>query len=175
MTKFEKALEIVLELEGGYSNHPKDPGGATNFGVTQATLNAYRAQLGLPLIDVKIVKPEEVKEIFRRMYWEPVRGDSLSPGLGLAVFDTAVHSGPGRAVRMLQELVGATPDGVFGPKTESLVRSHAAVHLTAAYLRLRYTYLMRLTRPGQPLEYARQGFVNRLIRLRKAIRERVDV
>jgi lysozyme family protein len=99
---YAASLAAVLKFEGGYVNHPRDPGGATNKGVTQNTYNSWRKRQGLPAQSVKNITQAEVESIYRRDYWDAVRGDDLPSGVDLATFDYAVNSGVGRAVRSLQ-------------------------------------------------------------------------
>jgi lysozyme family protein len=113
---FDKCLSHVLKYEGGYSDHPSDPGGATNLGITHEVLAAWR---GRPVTkaDVTALTRAEAAEIYRARYWKPVAGDELPAGLDLAVFDCAVNQGVGRATKLLQMALGVTADGAFGPKT----------------------------------------------------------
>lgn len=97
-----QSMQLVLAHEGGYSNHPKDPGGATFKGVTQRTYDAYRKNKGLPVRSVKLITKAELDEIYDRQYWDVVKGDKLPAGIDYAVFDYAVNSGPSRAVKDLQ-------------------------------------------------------------------------
>lgn len=120
---FDQALPLVLVHEGGYVNHPKDPGGATMKGVTQATYDGWRAKQGLPAQPVRNITPEEVSAIYRRDYWDKVKGDDLPAGVGYAVFDFAVNSGVSRASRFLQKVVGVAQDGVIGPATIAAVKA----------------------------------------------------
>lgn len=116
-TNWPLVAKLVLQHEGGYVDHPKDPGGATNYGITLATLRAFR---GRPITkdDVRDLTPDEAKEIFKRQYWDSVKGDDLPAGLDYAIFDFAANSGPDRAVRDLQKVLGAVNvDGVMGFKT----------------------------------------------------------
>ncbi len=120
---FDRALALVLELEGGFVDHRSDPGGATNLGITRATLAKARAR-PVTVADVKALTRAEAGTIYRRSYWDAVRGDELPPGLDLATFDFSVNSGPGRAARSLQGVLGVAQDGRIGPKT--LAAAHAA-------------------------------------------------
>lgn len=113
-SNFRPSLALVLAHEGGYSNHPLDPGGATNFGVTQKVYDAYRNYHGSKLQPVKNIASSEVSDIYNKNYWRLVRGDSLPCGIDYAVFDFAVNSGVSRAVKYLQRLVGVEADGVIG-------------------------------------------------------------
>lgn len=114
---YEACLAETLRYEGGYADHPRDPGGATMRGVTQRTYDRYRARQGKPSRPVKLIAESELQAIYRGGYWNPVRGDELAWGADLTVFDFGVNSGPSRAVRYLQKAIGAKVDGVFGPKT----------------------------------------------------------
>ncbi|HEY7821399.1 MAG TPA: glycosyl hydrolase 108 family protein, partial [Acidimicrobiia bacterium] len=113
---FPKCLAVTLTHEGGYVNHPRDPGGATNLGVTHKTLAAH---LGRPVSkqDVRNLTQGDVEPIYRRGYWLPVKGENLPHGVDLAVFDFGVNSGPSRSAKYLQGVVGVAKDGKIGPKT----------------------------------------------------------
>jgi lysozyme family protein len=107
----------VLAYEGGYVNHPKDPGGATMEGVTQRTYDADRRRRGLGTRSVRQMEAWERDAIYKVQYWDAVRGDDLPSGIDAAVYDYAVNSGPGRAARELQAVLGVTQDGVIGVMT----------------------------------------------------------
>lgn len=110
-------LPKVLAHEGGYVNHPKDPGGATNKGVTQATYDKYRRSKKLPLRSVKLITMDEVREIYKRDYWDVNRCDQLPAGLDYPVFDSGINSGPSRGAKWLQQALGVKADGQIGPAT----------------------------------------------------------
>lgn len=122
-SNFRPSLSLVLAHEGGYVNHPRDPGGATNFGVTQAVYDAFRSYHGLKTKSVKDILSSEVSEIYNKNYWRLCRADSLPCGLDYAVFDFAVNSGVSRAVRYLQRLVGVKDDAVIGMITIAAIES----------------------------------------------------
>ena len=88
---FENVMRVIFSSEGGYVNHPKDPGGATNMGITHKTLSAWR---GSPVSrqDVKELTRNEASDIYRDKYWDNVCGDDLPYGIDLMVMDRAVHS-----------------------------------------------------------------------------------
>jgi lysozyme family protein len=113
---FQASLPFVLRWEGGFVDHPKDPGGRTNKGVTQRVYDDWRRRQGLPQRDVKAIEEAEVQQIYESGYWIPPRCDLLGRQLDLVQFDTAVNMGPGRAVRLLQAAVGAGIDGDFGSR-----------------------------------------------------------
>jgi lysozyme family protein len=105
---FPAALKAVLVHEGGYVNHPKDPGGATNKGVTQKTYDNSRRKWGYPTRSVRFITDAEIGVIYRIQYWDAVKGDELPSGVDYAVFDFAVNSGPARALKYLAKSKGAT-------------------------------------------------------------------
>ena len=107
----------VLAYEGGWVNDPRDPGGATMEGVTQRTYDADRRRRGLGVRSVRQMEPWERDDIYKVQYWDAVRGDDLPSGIDAAVYDYAVNSGPGRAARELQAVLGVTQDGVIGVMT----------------------------------------------------------
>lgn len=118
---FDYCVKRVLLAEGGEVNDSRDPGGHTNLGITQETLNhARNVVLGLPK-RVDELDHDAALEIYRALYWTPMRGDELPLGMALLVFDAAVNQGVSRAVRFLQLALGTHPDGVFGPKTLAAV------------------------------------------------------
>ena len=94
---FEKCLAITLRWEGGYSNHPDDPGGPTMKGVTQREYDAWRRSQHLATQPVRNISGPEIQAIYRTQYWDVMGCDGLPAGYDLCVFDAAVNSGPGRA------------------------------------------------------------------------------
>ena len=117
MSNFDEILAVILKHEGGYVDHPDDPGGATNYGITHRTLGAYLGR-DVTKRDVREVSPETVKAIYQQEYWDKIQGDRLlNRGVALVLFDYAVNSGVSRAVLVLQRIVGVTPDGTFGSIT----------------------------------------------------------
>ncbi|MBJ3785171.1 glycoside hydrolase family 108 protein [Devosia sediminis] len=118
--RFETCLAHVLRHEGGYIDHPADPGGATNMGITHKTLARWRQVSpwwNLPKSAIKTLSHGEAGLIYRALYWNSCRAGDLPPGMDLAVFDFAVNSGPDRAIRALQGQLGVVVDGQVGPLT----------------------------------------------------------
>jgi len=113
---FPAVMAEIWKHEGGFVNHPKDPGGATNMGITIGTLRDWRKK-PVTVADVKNLTKAEALEIYRANYWRPVFGDDLPAGIDLVTMDPAVNSGVSRGVRWLQEALGATVDGRMGPQT----------------------------------------------------------
>ncbi|MBT3202841.1 MAG: hypothetical protein HOM14_09070 [Gammaproteobacteria bacterium] len=140
---FKNALKHVLVHEGGWADHPNDPGGATMKGVT---LNTYRRHYGSSKTkqDLRNIPDNELAEIYRSGYWDKCHCDDLPKGLDYAVFDAAVNSGPGRSAKWLQAAVGAKQDGGIGPKTLAKVSEHDPVKVTDDICDLRLTFLRSL-------------------------------
>lgn len=113
---FKHCIPLILSYEGGFVNHPKDPGGATNYGITRATLSRFLDRK-VDVQDVKDLDVETAKDIYHYMYWNQIKGDCLPLGVDLFVFDCAVNHGPGRAGKFLQQAIGAHVDGIIGPET----------------------------------------------------------
>jgi len=138
------SLEMVLKHEGGFVDHPEDPGGATNKGITHKT---YAEFLGRPLEDVdelKNIPDEHVQLIYKKGYWDRIMADQMPDGLDFATFDWAVNSGPGRAAKNLQSLVGATEDGAIGPRTMARINATDPVTLIQALAKRREEYYRSL-------------------------------
>ena len=140
---FGRALSLVLKHEGGYVDHPADPGGATNRGITLATLSTWRGRK-VTKAEVKALTVEEASAIYRANYWNVVKGDDLPAGVDLAVFDFAVNSGPARAAKHVQALVGTAADGVIGPKTLAAVKAKDPKDIIRRLTRSRLDFLSRL-------------------------------
>jgi lysozyme family protein len=140
---FPEALELILRHEGGYVDHPLDPGGATNLGITRATLASWRGR-AVSKAEVRALSRTEAAAIYRERYWKAVRADELPPGIDLVVFDAAVNSGPGRAIRWLQAALDVAVDGLIGPETLAAARGAEPKALITAFSRHRLGFLKRL-------------------------------
>ena len=118
---FEACLSMLLKHEGGYVNHPKDPGGETNLGVTR---KVWEQWIGKPAGKdaMKKLTVADVAPLYKKLYWDKVKGDDLPSGVDWAVFDWAVNSGTGRAAKALQKIVGVEPDGGIGAATVAAVK-----------------------------------------------------
>ena len=113
---FEKCLAEVLKHEGGYVDHPADPGGATNRGVTKRVWEEWVGH-EVTKDDIKALTVEDVTPLYRKRFWDACKCDNLDAGVDYVVFDIAVNSGTGRAAKFLQDAVGVTADGSIGPRT----------------------------------------------------------
>ena len=144
---FDAALAAVLHHEGGFVNHPDDPGGMTNLGVTKKVWEEWVGHE----VDEKAMRaltPEAVGPMYRKKYWDKIKGDDLPEGVDYAVFDAAVNSGPGRAAKWLQGCVGVEQDGGIGPKTLAAVAAFDPKDLVEDYAKRRLSFLMDLPHWG---------------------------
>lgn len=112
-TAFDTIIDMVLEHEGGYVNHPSDPGGETKYGVSK---RAY------PELDIENLTKEKAKEIYRHDYWNKIKGDLLHPAIACVVVDYAVNSGVYRASKALQNVCNTGADGIIGSGTVKAVQ-----------------------------------------------------
>jgi lysozyme family protein len=112
----DMAIRKILEHEGGYVNHPNDPGGPTNKGITLGTFRSFIKRNGT-IADLKALTTQQAVEVYKAQYWDKVRGDDLPSGVDYTVADFAVNSGPSRAAKYLQAPLGVTQDGAIGPQT----------------------------------------------------------
>lgn len=159
---FDKCLGYVLEHEGGYVDHPEDPGGRTNRGITQ---KVYEKHLDRPVTEeeMKELPLEHAKAIYKKDYWDKVCGDDLPNGLDFSVFDWAVNSGPSRAAKVLQKLVDVTADGAIGPLTLAAVDTHSVGDLIGDFGKERELFYRRLSTFGT----FGKGWLNRLDKTQK--------
>lgn len=133
---FEDAFQMVIGHEGGYVNHPKDPGGETKYGISK---RAYPAEniAGLTL--------ERARAIYLKDYWGPAGCDAVPDGIKADLFDTAVNSGVRQAVKLVQRAVGEAEDGILGPRTLQSINSLAAPRLVARFNGARLAFLASLS------------------------------
>lgn len=141
--RFYRCLPLVLAHEGGWSEHPADPGGATNQGIT---LDTFRRYFGAERTkqDLRDITVWQVRYIYRVGYWLPCHCDRLPQGVDYAVFDAAVNSGPSRSARWLQAAVDAKQDGIIGPVTLQRLAEHDLRDVILDLADLRMRYLRRL-------------------------------
>jgi Putative secretion activating protein len=166
-TRFDICLDHVLAHEGGYVDHPSDPGGATNLGITRKTLARWRKVSpwwDLPKSAVQGLGRPEAGRIYRALYWNRCRAGELPAGIDLAVFDFAVNSGPDRAVRSLQAALGVAADGFVGPLTVAAAHKADAGGVIAALCDRRLGFLRGLS----TFAVFGRGWTNRVAAIRKA-------
>jgi len=142
-SNFNACLVLVLKSEGGYVNHPADPGGRTNLGVTQ---KVWENWVGHPVTeaDMRALTPTDVGPMYKAKYWDMIKGDDLPEGVDYAVFDLAVNSGAGRAAKTLQQALGVTADGQIGPATLAACKAADAGQLASEICEDRMAFLQGL-------------------------------
>jgi lysozyme family protein len=141
---FDTALVALLKHEGGYVNHPSDPGGRTNLGVTQRVWEEWIGREATEK-EMRALTPAQVGPLYRKKYWDAIKGDDLPSGVDLAVFDFAVNSGPGRAAKLLQKVLGVTQDGAIGPMTLAAAVNTDSSQLVTDYNAQRLAFLQALS------------------------------
>src|SRR5215213_513348 len=140
---WDKAFKQVIAYEGGYVNHPKDPGGPTNLGITRATLSRYLGR-NATIKDVRALTKSAVQPIYKKYFWDVLRCDDLPGGVDLAVYDFGVNSGTSRAARYLQSVVGVEQDGQIGPQTIAACDRYSAEEVVKRLVAKRRGFLMGL-------------------------------
>lgn len=138
MGDFHRCIDFILAEEGGYSNHPNDPGGETKYGISK---RAY------PHLDIRHLTLERAVDLYQTDYWQPIHGDQLPNPLALLLLDSAVNMGPKTAIRLLQRALNLPDDGVVGPRTLNAIAlsvprellTNVAAERAAIYRGLRHT------------------------------------
>ena len=145
---FAASLALVLKSEGGFVNDPRDPGGATNMGITRQTLAAWRHIVpwqALPVVAVELLSRDEAADIYKAEYWDRIDGDALPAGVDYAVFDFAVNSGWPKAAMTLQGIVGVAEDGKIGPITLAAIAKERPTFLIPKLCAMRLGFLRKLS------------------------------
>lgn len=137
---FDTAVAKVLGHEGGYVDHPADPGGKTRFGITEEVARriGYKG-------DMRELPLDLAKQIYRRDYWNAMRADELPAGIRYVVFDAAVNSGVRQATLWLQRALGVADDGIIGPITLRAANAQNADALKTRLLAQRLRFMTNLT------------------------------
>lgn len=166
---FNDSLKLTLKFEGGFSNDPADPGGATMKGVTQRTYDSYRTRKGLLPQAVFRIASDELEDLYRNLYWIPSGASQLSDSaFATCLFDFAVNSGVLTAVKVAQRVVGVEDDGVIGPKTISALQAATRVHVDA-YLDARMENFQRIIKVRPSSSRFLGGWTDRVNALRLAV------
>jgi lysozyme family protein len=164
---FDIALQFTLKWEGGskYTNHPKDRGGPTKYGITHSTLKYANQQGIVTENNIKNLSRSDAETIYRKLYWNKVNGDNLSIGLSVAVFDMAANSGTRTAVMKLQGILNVTQDGIIGAETLSAIESYSG-DLVSDYLDAREERYRQIVRSDPSQQENLRGWINRVTSLR---------
>jgi lysozyme family protein len=134
---FDQVFDKLINHEGGYVFNPHDPGGETKFGISKRSY---------PHLDIHSLTLADAKTIYRRDFWDRAQCDKLHPDLAFDLFDGAVNSGIGQAIRWLQRAVGVADDGVVGPLTlASINRENDTSAIRARYNGHRLDFMTRLS------------------------------
>lgn len=164
MADFNKAIPIILKHEGVFVDHPSDPGGATNRGITFKLFKQYAKVLGLlPNIDaLKSLTEDQAKFIYREQFWDPMKGDQFKDQqLATIVFDGFVNMGS-RAIKLLQKQAGVEADGVIGPKSLEVINYASGHVLFEGYKDARIEYYKNLAESKPQLKVFLKGWLNRI-------------
>lgn len=140
---FSSALITVLKSEGGFVNNPSDPGGATNLGVTKKVWESWTGK-SVSISDMRNLTQAQVSPLYKKQYWDAVRGDDLPSGLDYLVFDFAINAGVSRAIKTLQKALSIVDDGVFGNKTLGAVNKADTTDLIIKFSELKEQFYKSL-------------------------------
>ena len=171
MTNFLRALPFTLRMEGGYSDHPSDPGGATQKGITQAVYDAYRREHSQSVAPVRGISDDEVEAIYFSRYWTVCKAEALPWPASLCHFDAAVNHGVGGAARILQRAVGVVADGKIGPQTLAAAAHMPLALLVGRMLWERLGYYERIMLGNASLRVFALGWLARVNALRSRCRQ----
>ena len=133
---FDESFAKLISSEGGYVNHPSDPGGETQYGISKRSY---------PALDIKALTLADAKGIYKRDFWDRAQCDKLAPVLAFQVFDAAVNSGIGQSIRFLQRAVGVADDGSVGPMTLAAIQRRDSAELVARFNAERLEFMTKLT------------------------------
>jgi lysozyme family protein len=131
-SNWKKSFELMLASEGGYVNHPSDPGGMTNLGVTKRVWEEWVGRESNEK-EMRSLTPEMVEPLYKRKFWDACKCDDMPAGIDYLVFDFAVNAGVGRSAKILQTAVGVTPDGGIGPITLAAVKAQDPTELVQKF------------------------------------------
>ena len=136
IARFDAAFKALIDHEGGYVNHPKDPGGETQFGITKRSY---------PHLNIRDLTLDDARAIYRRDFWGRLQCDALPLAARFQVFDAAVNSGPGNAARWLQAAAGVAQDGLIGPATRQAIDAMHPAALVARFNAARLLFMTSLS------------------------------
>ena len=140
---FEECLALVLHSEGGFVNNPRDPGGMTNLGVTKVTYEGY-VNRHVDEAEMRSLTPDLVAPLYKKMYWDRIKGDDLPVGVDYCLFDLAVNSGVGKAGKLLQMALDVPADGLIGPMTLRALESRDPEEIVEQVCQERLAFLQSL-------------------------------
>ena len=169
--KANKAIDRVIKVEGGYVNHPNDPGGSTNWGITQRTLDEYMDRLGADSFPVQFLAKYQARDIYRQRYWKPMRLSEIRHDtIAYALFDQGVNQGPRTAIRRAQFVINyafrpdtrLVEDGLIGPKTIAAINDLGGeTNFVIEYVKQSQLYYVKLARRNPGLIAFLKGWIKR--------------
>lgn len=143
-SNFQQSIDAMLVSEGGFSNNLKDPGGMTNLGVTKTVWEGWTGHDATEQT-MRNLSTADVTPLYKKKYWDAVQGDALPSGVDYCVFDTAVNSGAGRSIKLLQRSIGVTEDGFLGPNSLAAILVSDVGSLIDKYCDARNEFLQSLS------------------------------
>jgi lysozyme family protein len=167
---FTFTLKEVLKHEGGWADHPKDPGGATMRGVTLANFRRF-VKPNATKDDLRKITDAQLQSVYKQHYWNAVRASELPDGLDYAVFDYAVNSGPAQAIKHLQRAIGVNEDGKIGPQTLKAIGAHTVKDVinSLSDIRMKFLKSIKNKKTGELLFTTfGKGWTSRVEGVRKA-------
>ncbi len=163
LSNFPAALALILKAEGGFVNHPRDPGGMTNLGVTRNVWKEW-VKHEVDEAEMRSLTPELVTPLYKARYWDACKCDDLPRGVDYAVFDSAVNMGPSRAAKLLQAALGVTADGSIGRATIAAATAADPVELLEAFSLSKEAFYQSLPTFG----VFGKGWLNRVVHVQDA-------
>lgn len=133
---FDTMIERILSHEGGYVNHPSDPGGETNWGISKRSY---------PNEDIKNLTRDGAKTIYKKDFWDVIEGDKLPDGIAFQFLDSAVNSGISQSIRFLQRAIGVADDGHFGSVSKKTMSEFSESDVIMGFLSERLEFMTKLS------------------------------
>lgn len=161
-------LELIFDLEGGYSNDKNDPGGPTMYGIIEKVYHRYLKNEGLPLKDVRDITDFEVHKIYEQLYWDPMHLDLLNKDKAVFMFQFGINCGVNKAIMLVQDCLGLKVDGILGPKTAKAI-NEAPIATLVNVQKSRYDVVIA---GNEKLECFRVGWGNRIKRTLQYIHDK---
>jgi lysozyme family protein len=164
--RFDACLDFVLKWEGGFSDDPDDPGGATNLGIIQKEYDRYRTSKGLTHQSVRHIARAEAREIYDHNYWDPTHAQFLAQPIDIVMFDTAVNNGTGTAIGFLQVALGVSVTHIFDAGTSAAyhhyLEAHSPTDLASEIVTTRIAHYKHLVVLHPKLGKFLKGWMNRV-------------
>lgn len=169
MREFDKYFEVIIEHEGGLSDHPNDPGGVTKYGISLLFLKGLNIQDGdidhdgdIDKDDIKVLTVEDSKELYKKFFWDPLHLEAInSEELKLHIFDHGVNAGARTAVKLLQRILQTDDDGVIGKETTKKTNAFEG-DLIEEYKKARVNYYLSIIEKNPKLAVFKKGWLNRV-------------